>query len=468
MTVKSGSVGLRRRPSRRRGTQRVLAVLMVGVLSLALVTPARAQFDWANPASWATVAEMIKVVSTMVSIKRQVENVRNLARSEALGAFAPLVEGLKPVTDSLDEVRGIVTDIENLQIPATFPTPDGGLEPIPATPFNTPMQRCGPDGLVVIDPNEDPDQDSGSVEFNALCMPSAEIVYAPTVADDYETIAMAAVPSYMSASFQPTAPAARAAELRVSLDQRQRRAEHVERKTAHAQSVIDGMMAVVEEYYGCIAVPSSGMLDPNPSRRYCTTNAGQGRGDDVDGVTGTAGLLDDLVAKLEVVGSQPEGNPSQNQLAVLQVRASLYGARARAMLGQVRALELEQQAEDRLLREAAQRRMYEIQNHDLACKADHGVYSHFVVDVTSVPIDGTNPTGSVRGTCSEPPTTMPVLQVGNVNGDPLAIGNTQVNAFRSQDSSRWLVTTGGAEAVGVSAGRSLRGHIEDALRWAWR
>ena len=96
------------RSARAQRFRRRAAVLCVFALCAVGAVPAAAQFGFLNPAAWATVIKMKAVVGQMVSVKRQVENVRNMARSAALGAFAPMVEGLKPVTDAVNRTRDAI------------------------------------------------------------------------------------------------------------------------------------------------------------------------------------------------------------------------------------------------------------------------------------------------------------------------------------------------------------------------
>ena len=386
-------VGLRRRRrSHRRVMHRVLAASMVVILSFVLVTPARAQFDWANPASWAVVAEMGKVISTMVSIKRQVENVRNLARAEALGAFAPLVDGLRPAAESMGRVRQVVNDASRLRIRPGFGIQPADVEPLESIPFNQVIQEC------TGTPGE-------------LCMPEINQVFdtgSTGVAAMQETIVVSSVPSFVPSSFDVAAVAAvHREETENRIDAMKLAAEQQDVFTGELQAHVDSMMGMVEEFFGCIEMPASNP-DPNPPRPYCVTNDGSGMGDSLDGgFTGTAGLADDLQAKLDTIQRQPDGNASQTQLQVIQTRAAMYRARATAMAAQIRAFELEQQSQARLLQEARQRRGYELFNASLRCQAqEDSPYARFTPDPDTLEISDDNADVDVfaAGTCTPPPT----------------------------------------------------------------
>ena len=381
----------RRRSSGRRVLHRLAAFAMVAVLSVVLVTPARAQFDWANPAAWAVVVEMTKVISTMVSVKRQVENVRNLARSEALGAFAPLVEGLGPVADSMGRVQGVVNDASQLRLRPGSAIDPADVPVLESIPFNQVLEHC--DGT----PTDD------------LCMPDPLDVYrvdAAGVAEMHEGVMLAAMPSYMPATYNAPAALARHREVReAKVEAARAAAQQQEVLTAELQAHVESLMGVVEEFYGCIEMPT-GTVPPNPPRPYCVTNDGKGMGDPVEGgYLGTTGLADDLVSKLDTIERQPDGNASQTQLQVIQTRASMYRARAVAMAAQVRAYELEQESQARLLAEARQRREYELFNAALQCQQQMGSpYARFIPDPSTIEISDGNADVDVfaAGTCEGP------------------------------------------------------------------
>ena len=383
----------RRRPSTRRVLHRVMAFTMVAVMSVVLVTPARAQFDWANPAAWAVVVEMTKVISTMVSVKRQVENVRNLARSEALGAFAPLVDGLRPVGESMARVQGVVNDAANLRLRPGYTIGEEDLEPLESIPFNQVIQACG----------------DGSPAH--LCMPGAEEVFDyqsdAGIAALHQAVVRDSVPDFVPDSFDVDTVLARHRENRENrVEAEFKAAQQQEILTAELQSHVESMMGLVEEFYGCIEMPDGGG-QPNPPRPYCVTNDGKGMGDELeDGNIGTVGLSDDLTAKLETIQRQPDGNASQTQLQVIQTRAAMYRARATGMAAQMRAYELEQQAQARLLAEARQRRGYELFNATLRCQADTGSpYARFIPSPDTLEITDANADVDIyaAGHCEVPP-----------------------------------------------------------------
>ena len=414
MVSRRGSVGARRssRKLRQSRFRRYLAVVAIGVLSVALVTPARAQFDFANPAAWATVIQMTQAVGHMVAIKRQVENVRNLAATQAMGAFAPLVDGLGPVTESIRETQAVLSGDIPFHVPDTFPVDedDPGLEPIPATPFNAVLQVC-PEGEVPGD--EDIDEgdllSDEDVDFVDLCMPSIEVSYSSDLSDRYEVVLTDAeispVPTYMAddsayLELRRDARERLAAQFEARIEAQAAAAEREAEEVALMQADVETMMALAEEFYGCISVPADGVLDPNADQRYCATNNGGGRGETVGGTTGTSGLLDDLLTQLDTVARQPEGNASMSQLATLQTRASLYQARATAAVLQARAAVLEREAQDRLADEAAERRRYELYNAHLQCQAEHNtVYARFVPDMDTLAFDAANPQQALQGEC---------------------------------------------------------------------
>ena len=377
------------------------------------------------------------VISKMVSVKRQIENVRNLARSEAMGAFAPLVEGLAPVTEAISLGKQAIREASSLRRTAlaSLPVASVDLTPLPSTPFNGVMKRCAapaPDGggdpvpssslrtpavpaaaqasgassfssfragspgdypgfgfrpiLRQADPNSqqqtpppnnnqnnqqstDPPGESATVpealEFHELCMPDPAVAYDTQAAADLEEVAEDAIDAYFGedADYDATAPAAMGEALEASLEEFQMHAERSEDEIAQAQALIDGMMAVYEEFYGCLAVPDDGEMLDDPETPYCLSNLGKGMGDRKEG-DGTASLLDDILAKLDTIGRQPDGNASQTQLSTLQTQLQVYIARATAMRTQARAWELEMQNEKKLMAEAQQRRIYEAFNRD--------------------------------------------------------------------------------------------------------
>ena len=382
----------RRRRSHRRVMHRAMAAFMVVVLSFVLVTPARAQFDWANPASWAVVAEMTKVISTMVSIKRQVENVRNLARSEALGAFAPLVDGLRPVGESMERVRGVVNDASRLRVRPGFGIQPADLEPLESIPFNQVVEEC--DGT----PGE-------------LCMPALDEVFDDTasgVAAMQQEAVINSAPSFLPTSFTGTRlqeiTQVHREETEARIQAARLAAEQQDVFTGELQAHVESMMGMVEEFFGCIEQDTA----PDPPRPYCVSNDGLGMGDALEGgYTGTAGLADDLQAKLDTIQRQPDGNASQTQLQVIQTRASMYRARAVAMAAQVRAFELEQESQARLLQEARQRRRYELFNANLRCQEQVGSpYARFTprADTLQITDDNADVDVFAAGTCEAPPT----------------------------------------------------------------
>ena len=387
----------RRRASPRSVLHRVVAFAMVGVLSVVLVTPARAQFDWANPAAWAVVVEMAKVISTMVSIKRQVENVRNLARSEALGAFAPLVDGLRPVGESMARVQAVVSDAANLRLRPGFDIQVADLEPLESIPFNQVIVPCA---------SGEPTLTTG------LCMPVAEEIFVngPSgVAAMHESVMTAAKPDYIPMSFDyEGALAIHRGNRETRMEATLQAAQQQEVFTAELQSHVENMMGLVEEFYGCVEMPATNP-PPNPPKPYCVTNDGDGMGDDLDGgLSGTAGLADDLTAKLEVIQRQPDGNASQTQLQVIQTRAAMYRARAVAMASQVRAYEIEQESQARLLAEARQRRGYEIFNATVRCQSELNTpYARFIPEPSTLQISDENADVDVfaAGRCEAPPGT---------------------------------------------------------------
>ena len=243
-------------------------------------------------------------------------------------------------------------------------------------------------------------------------MPVAEEVFdtGPAgVAAMHETVMTDALPSYLPDSFD--APAA----LAIHRENRETRteaalqsAQQQEVFTAELQSHVESMMGLVEEFYGCVEMPATNP-PPNPPKPYCVTNDGQGMGDDLDGgLTGTAGLADDLTAKLDTIQRQPDGNASQTQLQVIQTRASMYRARAVAMAAQVRAYEIEQESQARLLAEARQRRGYEIFNATVRCQSVLNTpYARFIPDPATLQISDDNADVDVfaAGRCEAPPGT---------------------------------------------------------------
>ena len=404
MILHSVSVGARRRfrRSRARWVRRFVAVAVVAVLAVTSARPAYAVFDWANPAAWAVVVQMGIVISKMVGIKRQVENVRNIAKSHALGAFAPLVDGLKPLTEKMREAREHVRTAQNLAGRAmrpSFPVLHTSLTPIPTVPFNGPLIPCTaatagfvspPPFVGPPDPNAPPTPASSAMVENSvpipaaqLCMPAADDVFE---ADDrlleYENVIVDAVPEYMPADFTPRVRAAavfRREQMEHVLEQRKAEAIAFEDRMAKAQAAVETMVLVTEEVFGCVETPDTPPLTPDLTQElpFCLGNGGKGLGDRADG-TGTQGIVEDLQAKLDTIQRQPNGDASLEQLAAIQTQTQIGLARLEAARANARAFAIEEENIQHINIEARQRRSHELFRLSMACQVSHGPYSQFV------------------------------------------------------------------------------------------
>ena len=356
----------------------------------------------------------------------------------------------------------VVADPADLVDPVPFVGPPAPVDPV------VPADPLAPDPLADVD----------------FCLPDPDVVYSvDRVGGIRERLEADFSPEYMDGPDGPydASPHVDRIEARVLrvLASRREASDREVAKIAQMQADVESMMAVVEEFYGCVAIPDGGDLDRDPEAPYCTTNEGKGVGDTLpSGELGTVGLLDDLSVKLETIARQPDGNASMNQLGVLQTRTGMYVARAQAVLAQGRASELEREAQERLRAEASERRMYEVYNLTLECQSENdSPFYRFVPDVDRAALnvdDGGAPLTIADGQCVgngmslEAPNVAQLAALGPLDGNrpvQLNIPGAGLNTFRGgRDSDPLSIQRG---SVGVPAGRSFRGFVDDVLRVVW-
>ena len=357
----------------RRRRHSLVIVLLVVVLVGGRATPAGAFLSALDPAGWAVVAQMAAVISQAVAIKRQVENVRNTARSAFFGKLAPL-------TGKLMTIRRQIVDARS-KASLDVIIPDTSVEMLPdeLPPFNQPLEDCVANtftGDCLL-----PERSIDPANFGVLTQAYRDRLNGPTIR---------------------TGPATRqlyndnADELdryvRQLHDYMEAELDAAEIERARDRALVESLMATVEDWTGCQTAPAAGgTLDATVDDRVpCVSNGGLGAEDPggATGVSGTDGMMQDLAIQLEALETYQGGDASKNQTDTLQTKLLITLARLQAAHGEVAARESERAQETAAVQEAVRRRDIGLLKEELGCRAAHP-YSYWKpADINGDPADG--------------------------------------------------------------------------------
>ena len=350
-----------------------LVVVMVG----ARAVPAGAFLSALDPAGWAVVAQMAAVISQAVAIKRQVENVRNQARSSFFGKLAPLTGKLMTIRRQIIDVRS------KASLDVIIPDTSVGMLPEDLPAFNKPPEDCV--GNTFVDNCLLPERSLDTAQFR-------------TVTESFR--ASLGNPYGIAV---PMGPATQAA-YNDSYDQLNRYVEQLhtymeaeldaaETERARDRALVETIMSTVEDWSGCQTAPDAGgTLDTAVDDRVpCTTNGGLGQADSggSSGVAGTDGLQQELAVQLEALEEYQDGDASQTQIDSLQTKMLIQLARLEAVRAQLQARGLERNQERAALGEAARRRDVALLGQYLLCRASEGSASYWIpADINGDPTAG--------------------------------------------------------------------------------
>ena len=320
---------------------RAFAVFLVMALVGAGVRSVRAQPSF-DPFAPLAVAQLAAVLGQMQAIKGAVGNQRDQMRSAFFGKLGPLASKLRVLNCFLSAAHngrtlGFAGCADDDSDPLVYERADG--QPVLETvPFNQVLEPCSlatPTGAMCYDTVPD------VIEIESIGTSLASIM-----ANAYQDR-----PPHVLDRHQRQAQVFTDIALGVNED-----AEHFENRMARHRAVVDGGMAIVEEWRGCQPVPDGATLDATDPRLPCVTNDGNGRSSS----GGTVGMMQELAAQVKLIEEAQQGDATQNQIQTLTTQVAIMQARIAAAGLELRAVSAEDAQQAQLQAEADLRRVHEL------------------------------------------------------------------------------------------------------------
>ena len=336
-TTRSGAVGLfSGRPLLVRACAVLLVVAFVaaGAQSVRAVAP--------DPFAPMAIAQLAAVLGQMQAIKGVVGNQRDAVRSAFFGKLGPLATKLRVLNCFLSAAHnnrtlGFAGCADNDADPLVYERADG--QPVlESVPFNKVLDPCSlgvPTGPMCYDAVPD------AVAVESIGTSMASIM----------TAAYVTRPAHLIARHQRQAQVF--TDIAVAVNEN---GEQFEDRMARHRAVVDGGMAIVEEWRGCQPLPEGATLDASDSRLPCVTNEGNGR----NSSGGTVGMMQELAAQMKLIEEAQQGDPTQNQIQAMTTQVAIMQTRIAAAGLELRAASVEDAQQSQLQGEADLRRSHEL------------------------------------------------------------------------------------------------------------